>query len=174
MATRPYNRMLFPTLAYLNGDFGDTCLHTYSIRPQLLTICPPLVLPGERRATCQAQNSYLSSLRVLFFFSEWETHDLLLAVITLLKEAPTSDRSIYYANYTFKSTANAKPKVESAVITGARTVSHRSVCDKRLKKKKRRTEKGREKRCFHPADLKCGVFKLKEHEKEKKKYPSGP
>lgn len=98
---------------------------------------------------------------------------MLLAVITLLKEASTSDRSIYYANYTFKSTANAKPKVESAVITGARTVSHRSVCDKRLKKR-RRTEEGREKRCFHPADLKCGVFKLKEPEKEGKKYPSGP
>lgn len=66
MATLSHNRMLFPTLAYLNGDFGDTRLHTYSIRPQLLTIGPPLVLPGERRATCQALNSYLSSLSVLF------------------------------------------------------------------------------------------------------------
>lgn len=93
---------------------------------------------------------------------------MLLAVITLLKEASTSDRSIYYANYTFKSTANAKPKVESAVITGARTVSHRSACDKRLKKKEKNGKREGKKRCFHPADLKCGVFKLKEHEKEKK------
>lgn len=91
-----------------------------------MTICPPLALAAEGRATCQAPNSYLSSLRLLFF-SEWETHDLLLAVITSVKEASTSDRSIYYANYTFKSTANAKPKVESAVITGARTVSQERV-----------------------------------------------
>lgn len=83
-----------------------------------------------------------------FFFSEWETRDLLLAVITLLKEASTSDRSIYYANYTFKSTANAKPKVESAVITGARTVSHRSACDKRLKKKKENGKSEEEENAF--------------------------
>lgn len=93
---------------------------------------PHLYYQGERRAACQALNSYLSSLRTLFFPPEWETHDLLLAVIALLKEVATSDRSIYYANYTFKSTVNAKPEVESAVITGAGTVSHRSVCDKRF------------------------------------------
>lgn len=49
-------------------------------------------------------------------------------------------------------------------LTGARAISG--------KKKRRRTgKKGGEKRCFHPADLKCGVFKLKEHEKEEKKIP---
>lgn len=45
-------------------------------------------------------------------------------------------------------------------LTGARAIS--------VKKRRRTGKKGGEKRCFHPADLKCGVFKLKEHEKEKK------
>lgn len=48
-------------------------------------------------------------------------------------------------------------------LTGACAISGEK------KKGEKNGKKRREKRCFHPADLKCGVFKLKEHEKEKKK-----
>lgn len=76
-----------------------------------------------------------------------KTVDLLLAMIAFTKEVFTCDRSICYANYTFKSTSNAIPILESAVITSTRAcLSLEQVIST-------------QNRCFLLTDLKCDAFR---------------
>lgn len=153
-----YNDVLFLAVARLNAELWVSRLHI--LYSEHLTITFPLHHYCKNEVCTAKEYLYVYVSKFMLWKQNYihvlagcfldEKLLICLCDDCLTKEVLTCDRCIYYANYTFKSTRDAIPILESAVITSTRTVFAG-------------TSISTQNRCFHLTDLKCHAFGLREN-----------